>query len=137
MSAEKRWVRVFKESNLKCVYCGIDLASNLELWHTSTEDHLWPKNGKYGPDEKETKGSSGLDNMVACCHLCNSLKSSYIPENLNVKKYVEDTGRGTMRIRAGEKNDYIRKISEHLTIEYHKYKEIRLEEVENFDWRKI
>jgi len=59
---------VYRRDNYKCVYCGCDMLSSLELFHFRTMDHITPQS---------KGGTNDPSNLCCCCHTCNSIKSDF------------------------------------------------------------
>jgi len=58
-----------KRDDFICQYCGKDGLASLDDWHDSTIDHVQPVS--HGGERK-------LDNEVACCSHCNSIKGERV-----------------------------------------------------------
>jgi hypothetical protein len=101
-----RWKRVFDRSQYRCVYCGVDLSSDLRIWHCAPEDHLYPK----------CLGGADSDaNLVASCQLCNSLKGNFVPPLASAPGVVVLTPDGGKEVDAVRRPDYIAAVSAEIT----------------------
>ena len=73
--SDRGWVVIFKQSNWRCIYCGLDLAASTDALAESTEEHLVPRS-LLEPNGAEPNVAH---NMAACCAGCNALKGEYVP----------------------------------------------------------
>ena len=68
------------QQGCKCLYCGASLYE-FEAWSTSVMDHSVPLH---------LGGESTLDNLVACCSLCNTLKGGYHTDDpLKMREFID------------------------------------------------
>ncbi len=96
---DQRWKRIFRRDNNQCIYCERSIIKCFEIYHSSTEDHLYPKS---------CGGASNDENLVTACNLCNSLKGNYKP-SIDDDKLLKD-GNGKIYIKEEERVKYIEAI---------------------------
>jgi 5-methylcytosine-specific restriction endonuclease McrA len=68
--AQVRFIQLIR-TGFKCAYCGMDFMQSFEAFSNATVDHFKPtsKGGENSPHNK-----------LACCSLCNRLKSNSVFE---------------------------------------------------------
>lgn len=73
---------VYIKGKCRCVYCGLDGATGLDVWNQLDIDHLIPKC---------RGGTNSPINKVVTCLRCNLMKGSYDPQGYesDPPKWVE------------------------------------------------
>lgn len=103
----ERWEKIFARDGCRCIYCDESIVCDLDIFHSATEDHLYPDS---------QRGSSSQRNLVTACHLCNSLKDDFIPENFKNEKSLDRTAWGKIIVREEVRNDYIEAVRAEICI---------------------
>jgi hypothetical protein len=110
---EERWARTMKREGAKCIYCGLDLVSSVELLLSAELDHLVPKEIFRSPEKTGyTQNGDYRINLVFCCGPCNDAKANWplsLPEAdarkmlaLDWKTYLETARKYTIDRRRSE-----------------------------------
>ena len=77
--SERRRVRVLRRDGYRCVYCGRDFLASVDDLFAATVDHVV---------SRRAGGKSTMDNMVACCRACNTLKAHAVVNSIDQAKKV-------------------------------------------------
>ncbi len=72
LKRNRKSLEIFKRDNYKCFYCGIECAMSFHGKKRITVDHKIPKS---------KGGGNHMDNLVTCCHECNSKKADKSVDN--------------------------------------------------------
>jgi hypothetical protein len=107
---EDRWQRVYDRDGYCCVYCKIPLDEDVRVFHSGTEDHLFPQAQR----GSSRKGAGTEANVVCDCHVCNSLKGDFVPEMAQIEGVVIQTPRGTWQIAPEHRESYVRAVAEEI-----------------------
>jgi hypothetical protein len=65
-----KWFKVVLRAGFRCEYCGLDFLSSVNAFWSWSKDHIVPKS---------QEGTEDMDNLAACCHVCNNLKLKRLP----------------------------------------------------------
>ncbi|MFX0198642.1 MAG: HNH endonuclease [Candidatus Hodarchaeota archaeon] len=74
-------LRIWKEDNYTCKYCGLYAAKDFETWYRAalTIDHVLAR---------KHKGGNERSNLVTACHACNKVKGQGRCETIKDAKKV-------------------------------------------------
>jgi hypothetical protein len=102
-----RWQGVFDSHGYQCVYCGVSLGEDFRVFHSSTEDHLYPRFPKNNPNQ----GADTTQNLVPACQVCNSLKDDYIPGIASSPGVLVKTRNGKWQVAPEHKERFIQEVT--------------------------
>lgn len=103
----ERWQKIYERAGHRCIYCGEDLLRDLHIYHSATEDHLYPRSPK---DASLPRGAEGQCNVVPACHVCNALKADFIPAEAltSPADFFSETAPNKLRfVKADKRRAYI------------------------------
>ena len=103
-----RWQRAYDRDDYRCIYCGEPLWEDLRIFHSATEDHLYPR----WPKNTDRQGEDSDENVVPACQLCNSLKADYVPAIATNSGVLVQTARGRWEVAPQWRDDYIQQVRE-------------------------
>ena len=105
-----RWQRVYDRDGYRCIYCGIALDEEFHIFHSATEDHLFPL-ARRGSDRK---GADTEANVVSACHVCNSLKADFVPEMAHAEGILIQMLSQRWQVATDHREAYIRAVREEI-----------------------